>query len=157
MESQVLAKMLARVLTLLTYSCPEATNVLSLQEFILEAKEVVKFDSLNDTFLIAFIGVGENADQHSITCPEPVVNSEQVSLLLVKHQITSVPCILACHGTDESEVFTLPRSQVSAPDTAITDAYFSTAVDAYNEFDICKAVTRLYCIHLLLFLLSPSS
>ena len=134
--------MSARVLTLFAYSGPEVTNISSLQKLIHEAKEVVTFDSLNDTFQIAFIGVGENADQSSITCSEPVLDSEQVSSLLVKHQVTSVPCILACHETDENKVFTLPRSHVSAPDAAITDGHFSAAVDAYNEFDICKAVSR---------------
>ena len=103
---------------------------------------MVTFDSLNDTFLIAFIGVGGEIAESSITCSEPVVDTEEVSSLLVKHQITSVPCILACHGTDESKVFTLPRSQVPAPDAAITDGHFSAAVDAYNDFDICKAVSR---------------
>lgn len=102
---------------------------------------MITFDSLNDTFLIAYIGLGENADQSLVTCSEPVVDTEEVSSLLVKHQITSVPCILACHGTDESNVSTLPL-KVSAPDTAITDGHFSAAVDAYNEFDICKAVSR---------------
>lgn len=135
--------MSARTVTLFSFPCSGETRSSTCESLIQEAKGVIQFNPHVDNFQVAFVAVGENIDQPQVSCSEPVdgdVNA--VSLLLVKHQVTSVPCIVVNHGNGENEVITLRHTEEVASDAAVTDGHFISAVEAYNEFDICKAVSR---------------
>ncbi len=135
--------MSTRTVTLLAFPCSRETRSPTCESLILGAKGTVQFNPLVDTFQVAFVAVGENIDQPQVACSEPVVDdTTATSLLLVKHQVTSVPCIVVSHGNGVNEVVPMRHTVEVASDATITDGHFSSAVEAYNEFDICKAVSR---------------